>query len=85
MKNKIKIILTASVLWIVGIGYLVWINGLRGPVRFKGFNWDEWFWFGLAPVALGYILFVIWKPEQAVAILHCIKSVFSKKDENNPK
>ena len=85
MKNKVKIIFTASIVWIVGIGYLVWINGLRGPNRFKGFNWDEWFWFGLVPVLLGYVLFAIWKPEKVVEIFHCIKNVLGKKDSGDPK
>ena len=85
MKNKVKIVFTASIVWIVGIGYLVWINGLRGPNRFKGFNWDEWFWFGLAPVVLGYVLFIIWKPEKAAEVFHCKTTVFRKKNEEDPK
>ena len=83
--RKIKIIITLSLVWLTGIGYLVWINGLRGPNRLKGFNWDEWFWFGLVPVLLGYVLFVVWKPEKAAEVFHCIKSVFRKKNEDDPK
>jgi hypothetical protein len=83
--RKIKIIITLSLVWLTGIGYLVWINGLRGPNRLKGFNWDEWFWFGLVPVVLGYVLFVVWKPEKAAEVFHCIKSVFRKKNEDDPK
>ena len=83
--RKIKIIITLALVWLTGIGYLVWINGLRGPNRLKGFNWDEWFWFGLVPVVLGYVLFVVWKPEKAAEVFHCIKSVFRKKNEDDPK
>ena len=83
--RKIKIIITLSLVWLTGIGYLVWINGLRGLNRLKGFNWDEWFWFGLVPVVLGYVLFVVWKPEKAAEVFHCIKSVFRKKNEDDPK
>jgi len=83
--RKIKIIITLSLVWLTGIGYLVWINGLRGPNRLKGFNWDEWFWFGLVPVVLGYVLFVVWKPEKAAEVFHCIKSVFRKKNEDDSK
>lgn len=83
--RKIKIIITLSLVWLTGIGYLVWINGLRGPNRLKEFNWDEWFWFGLVPVVLGYVLFVVWKPEKAAEVFHCIKSVFRKKNEDDPK
>ena len=83
--RKIKIIITLSLVWLTGIGYLVWINGLRGPNRLKGFNWDEWFWFGLVPVVLGYVLYVVWKPEKAAEVFHCIKSVFRKKNEDDSK
>ena len=59
-KNS-KIYITASLGWIIFIGYLTWWNGLRNPGIDKGFRWDEWFWFGIVPALSPYIFFYIWK------------------------
>tara|TARA_B000000475_G_C15905763_1_gene410483 strand:- start:584 stop:808 length:225 start_codon:yes stop_codon:yes gene_type:complete len=60
--KKFKIFLSLSFLWIILIGYLVWVNGLlsRGD---KSFRWDEWIWFGLVPGFAPYIFYFIWRPE----------------------
>ena len=59
-KNQ-KIFITASLGWIIFIGYLTWWNGLRAPTLDKSFRWDEWFWFGIVPALSPYIFFYIWK------------------------
>ena len=56
-----KIQLTASIGWIVFIGYLTWWNGLKNPSLDKSFRWDEWFWFGIVPATVAYIFYFIWK------------------------
>ena len=61
--NLRKIILSAVFVWLSGVGYLTWYNGLKSTGRYKGFNWEEWIWFGLVPVLLSAILYFIWKPE----------------------
>ena len=59
-KNQ-KIFITASLGWIIFIGYLTWWNGLRAPSLDKSFRWDEWFWFGIVQALSPYIFFYIWK------------------------
>ena len=59
-KNQ-KIFITASLGWIIFIGYLTWWNGLKAPTLDKSFRWDEWFWFGIVPALSPYIFFYIWK------------------------
>ena len=59
--KKEKIYITASLGWIIFIGYLTWWNGLRAPSLDKSFRWDEWFWFGIVPALSPYIFFYIWK------------------------
>ena len=59
-KNQ-KIFITASLGWIIFIGYLTWWNGLRNPGLDKGFRWDEWFWFGIVPGVMPYFFYFIWK------------------------
>jgi len=59
-KNQ-KIYITASLGWIIFIGYLTWWNGLRAPSLDKSFRWDEWFWFGIVPALSPYIFFYIWR------------------------
>ena len=59
--QKQKIFITASLVWIIFIGYLTWWNGLRAPTLDKSFRWDEWFWFGIVPALSPYIFFYIWK------------------------
>ena len=57
-KNQ-KIFITASLGWIIFIGYLTWWNGLKAPTLDKSFRWDEWFWFGIVPALSQYIFFYI--------------------------
>ena len=59
-KNQ-KIFITASLGWIIFIGYLTWWNGLKAPTLDKSFRWDEWFWFGIVPALSPYIYFYVWK------------------------
>ena len=56
-----KIFITASLVWIIFVGYLTWWNGLRAPTLDKSFRWDEWFWFGIVPALAPYIFYFIWK------------------------
>jgi len=56
-----KIFITASLGWIIFIGYLTWWNGLKAPTLDKSFRWDEWFWFGIVPAISPYIFFYIWR------------------------
>ena len=59
--QKQKIFITASLVWIIFIGYLTWWNGLRAPTLDKSFRWDEWFWFGIVPALAPYIFYFIWR------------------------
>ena len=59
--KKQKIYLTASISWIIFIGYLTWWNGMKSISLDKGFRWDEWFWFGVVPAVAPYIFYFIWK------------------------
>ena len=59
-----KIQLTASIGWIVFIGYLTWWNGLKNPSLDKSFRWDEWFWFGIVPATVPYLFYFIWKKKE---------------------
>ena len=59
--QKEKIFLSASIGWIIFIGFLTWINGLNDIALVKKFKWDEWFWFGIVPAIAPYIFFSIWK------------------------
>ena len=60
-----KIFLSASIGWIVFIGFLTWLNGINDMALIKTFRWDEWFWFGIVPALSPYIFFYIWKgPEE---------------------
>ncbi len=61
LSDKCKIYLTASLVWIIFIGYLTWWNGLKSPLLDKSFRWDEWFWFGIAPATSPYLFYFIWK------------------------
>ena len=80
MKNP-KIYLTITVVWIILVGYLVWANGLyaRGD---KSFRWDEWLWFGIIPALAPYFFWFIWKPNEIVKLIKCIKSAFSNNKSN---
>ena len=59
--QKQKIFITASLGWIIFVGYLTWWNGLKAPTLDKSFRWDEWFWFGIVPALSPYIFFYIWR------------------------
>ena len=59
--QKQKIFITASLGWIIFVGYLTWWNGLKAPTLDKSFRWDEWFWFGIVPALAPYIFYFIWK------------------------
>ena len=63
-KNQ-KIFITASLGWIIFVGYLTWWNGLRSSTLDKSFRWDEWFWFGIVPALSPYIFFYIWRKKDA--------------------
>lgn len=58
--QKEKICISASIGWILFIGYLTWINSLKDILN-KGYKWDEWFWFGIVPAIAPYIFYFIWK------------------------
>ena len=62
--QKQKIFITASLVWIIFVGYLTWWNGLRAPTLDKSFRWDEWFWFGIVPALAPYIFYFIWKKKE---------------------
>ena len=59
--QKEKIFLSASIGWIIFIGFLTWLNGLNDIALVKKFKWDEWFWFGIVPATAPYIFLFIWK------------------------
>ena len=40
LSKNFKIYATASLAWIIMIGYLTWWNGLRSPMLDKSFRWD---------------------------------------------
>ena len=61
ISEKGKIYITASLVWILFIGYLTWWNGLKSPALDKSFRWDEWFWFGIIPATIPYLFYFIWK------------------------
>ena len=71
-----KITLSIIFIWLSGVGYLTWYNGLKNPGRYKGFNWEEWIWFGLVPVLVLTILYFIWKPESFKKLIQDFKSLF---------
>ena len=58
-----KIFLSASIGWIVFIGFLTWLNGINDLALIKTFRWDEWFWFGIVPATTPYIIYYIWRPQ----------------------
>tara|TARA_B100000780_G_scaffold163553_1_gene114361 strand:- start:72 stop:335 length:264 start_codon:yes stop_codon:yes gene_type:complete len=64
-KNKFtqlqKILLSASIGWIIFIGFLTWLNGINDIALIKVFKWDEWFWFGVIPATTPYVFYNIWK------------------------
>ena len=58
-----KIFLSASIGWIIFIGFLNWLNGINDLALIKTFRWDEWFWFGIVPATTPYIIYYIWRPQ----------------------
>ena len=64
--KKEKIYLSASIGWIIFIGFLTWINGLNDIALIKTFKWDEWFWFGIIPATAPYIFFIIWGKKDSI-------------------
>ena len=71
-----KYILTISLIWLLAIGYLTWYNGLKSTGRYKGFNWEEWLWFGLIPLISIYFLYFIWNPDSFKRFIKGIKELF---------
>ena len=71
-----KYILTISLIWLLAIGYLTWYNGLKSTGRYKGFNWEEWFWFGLIPLISIYFLYFIWNTDSFKRFIKGIKELF---------
>ena len=59
-----KIFLSASIGWIIFIGFLTWLNGINDLALIKTFRWDEWFWFGFIPASVPYLFYFIWKKKQ---------------------
>ena len=59
--DKSKVYISASLAWVILIGYLTWWNGLRSLSLDKTFRWDEWFWFGVVPATAPYLFYYIWK------------------------
>ena len=64
LSKNFKIYATASLAWIIFIGYLTWWNGLKSPMLDKSFRWDEWFWFGVVPALSPYLFYFIWKKKE---------------------
>ena len=64
LSQKQKIFLSASIGWIVFIGFLTWLNGINDLALIKTFRWDEWFWFGIVPAVSPYIFYYIWKKKE---------------------
>ena len=64
--KKEKIYLSASIGWIIFIGFLTWLNGLNDIALIKTFKWDEWFWFGIIPATAPYIFFIIWGKKDSI-------------------
>ena len=64
LSQRQKIFLSASIGWIVFIGFLTWLNGINDLALIKTFRWDEWFWFGIVPATTPYIIYYIWRPQR---------------------
>ena len=74
---KKKIIITISLAWLLIVGYLTWYNGIKASGRYKGFNWEEWFWFGFIPLLSIYLFYFIWKPGAFKTLIKDIKSLLN--------
>ena len=64
LEKKHKVYLSASLGWIIFIGYLTWWNGIKSLALDKSFKWDEWFWFGIVPAISPYLFYFIWKKKE---------------------
>tara|TARA_B100000282_G_C31429432_1_gene352833 strand:+ start:234 stop:461 length:228 start_codon:yes stop_codon:yes gene_type:complete len=73
---KKKIILSFSIAWLLFVGYLTWYNGIKAAGRYKGFNWEEWFWFGFIPLFSVYFFYFIWQPEAFKNFIKEFKELF---------
>jgi len=60
---KEKICVSISLSWIIFVGYLIWLNGIKNIGPDKSFQWSEWTWFGLVPAIIPFVFYVIWKKE----------------------
>ena len=60
LTKREKLFTTASIVWMVLIGYLTWWNGLESYNLDKSFRWDEWIWFGVVPATVPYLFYFIW-------------------------
>ena len=74
---KKKVIITLSLSWLLIVGYLTWYNGLKASGRYKGFNWEEWFWFGLIPLLAVYIFYFSGEPGAFRELVRDVNSLFN--------
>ena len=63
------------------IAYLVWWNTTKGYQLDKSFLWSEWFWFGVIPAVIPYLLYFIWK-EKTIDNEHLEKKDISEKKDD---
>ena len=63
------------------IAYLVWWNTAKGYQLDKSFLWSEWFWFGVIPAVIPYLLYFIWK-EKTIDNEHLEKKDISEKKDD---
>ena len=66
LEKKQKICLSASIGWVLFIGYLTWWNGIKAVGLDKSFKWDEWFWFGIIPATMPYVFYLIWRKKNQI-------------------
>ena len=74
--NKSKIIISLSFVCIIFVVFLTCYNGLKTSGTYKGFNCEEWFWFGVLPSTAPYIFLFIWRPKYLKDFITCMKSLF---------
>ena len=58
---KGKIFASIGLSWMICVGYLIWWNGIKNIGPDKSFQWNEWIWFGLVPVIVPFVFYIIWK------------------------
>ena len=66
LEKKQKICLSASIGWVLFIGYLTWWNGIKSVGLDKSFKWDEWICFGFVPAMTPIIIYIIWKKKKVI-------------------